>query len=339
MSRGDAPLGAGVEHAERVRAFRAAQRRRFRAARWAVPAAVLIAYASWPASALAGAPGPSSSSSEVRGTRLILIISLVVFVVLLVIFRTMLVGVDKRLSTSKTIAAAWTALVAGSLFALVVAKFADYPQALENMMHSGLAGQYGLLIGGPLGAAIAAKAIVSSQVSKNSAAKSSGTGPNVAQLVQNDAEETDLGDFQYVLFNFVAMVFFVGTLIESPTSGFPHIPDILLGLTSVAAAGYVTKKALPSEAPTAALDSAKGAELSRVVIKGSGLLIGEPPKETPLIVLFGSREARLIDKERAGTTDSIEVEVPQGLPQGKPVQVVVVTPAPARVNAGPFTRE
>jgi hypothetical protein len=299
----------------------------------------LIVCASWPASALAGAPGPSPSSSEVRGTRLILIVGLVVFVVLLAIFRTMLVGADKRLSTSKTIAAAWSALVAGALFAFVVAKFAEYPKALESMMHSGLAGQYGLLIGGSLGSAIAAKAIVSSQVSKNSAAKSSGTGPNVAQLVQNDAEETDLGDFQYVLFNFVAMVFFVGTLIESPTVGFPHIPDILLGLTSVSAAGYVTKKALPSGAPAAMLDQAKGAELSAVVIKGSGLLIGEPPNATPLIVLFGSRVARLLDKERAGTTDSIRVEVPEGLPQGEPVQVVVVTPAPARINAGPFTRE
>lgn len=301
--------------------------------------AVLIAYAAWPASALAGAPGPSSSSDEVWWTRGILALSLLAFLVITAVLKSMLVGADKRTSTSKTIAAIWSTLVAGSLFAFVVAKFADYPRALENMMHSGLAGQYGLLIGGPLGAAIAAKAIVSGQVSKNSAAKSSGEGPNMAQLVQNDAEETDLGDFQYVLFNLVAMVFFIGSLIESPTSGFPHIPDILLGLTSVAAAGYVTKKTLPSGAPSAALDAAKGAELSQVMIKGSGLLIGEPPNETPLIVLFGSREARVIDKERAGTTDSIEVEVPKGLPQGKPVQVVVVTPAPARVNAGPFTRE
>jgi len=207
------------------------------------------------------------------------------------------------------------------------------------MMHSGLAGQYGLLIGGPLGAAIAAKAIVGSQVSKNSSAKSSGPGFSPAQLVQNDAEENDLGDFQYVLFNFVAMVFFVGSLIESPTAGLPHIPDILLGLTSVAAAGYVTKKALPSGAPTAALDSATGKELTPVVIKGSGLLIGEPPKETPVMVIFGTRPGLLLGRERAGTVDTIEVEVPQGLPQGKPVQVAVVTPAPARVSAGPFTRE
>jgi len=272
-------------------------------------------------------------------TRLILVVSLVLFAALSWSLRPMLVGADKRLSTSKTIAAAWSYLVASALLGFVVAKFFGYPDALENMMHSGLAGQYGLLIGGPLGAAIAAKAIVSNQVSKNSAAKSTGDGASASQLIQNDSKETDLGDFQYVLFNLVAMVFFIGTLIESPTAGFPHIPDILLGLTSVSAAGYVTKKALPSGAPTAKLEPAKGAVGSTATIKGSGLLIGEPPEDTPLIVMFASKGASIINRQRAGTTDTIEVEVPGGLSQGKPVDVVVVTPAPARVNAGAFALE
>jgi len=52
------------------------------------------------------------SSSEVRGTRLILIVGLVVFVALFALFGTMAMGVDKRLSTSKTIAAIWSVLVA-----------------------------------------------------------------------------------------------------------------------------------------------------------------------------------------------------------------------------------
>lgn len=212
---------------------------------------VLAWCASSPASALAGAPRPAASSHTVDETRLILILTLIVFAVLSWFLKSMLVGTDNRTSTSKTTAAVWTYLVAGSLLGFVIAKFFGYPDALEKLMHSGLAGQYGLLIGGPLGAAIAAKGIVTSQVGKNAATKSRGEGPTPGQLIQNDAEEADLGDFQYVLFNLVAMVFFLGTLIESPTAGFPRIPDILLGLTSVSAAGYVTKKALPSAAPTA----------------------------------------------------------------------------------------
>jgi hypothetical protein len=179
-------------------------------------------------------------------TRITLIVVLVAFALIALLFYKLLIGVDKRVSTSKTTAAVWTYLIAGSLLAFVIAKFIGDPQALDNMTHSGLAGQYGLLIGGPLGAAIAAKGLVINRVAGDPEAKTVAAGrANPAQLIQNDAGETELGDFQYVLFNLVAMVFFVGALIQSPTAGFPHIPDILLGLTSVAALGYVGKKALP----------------------------------------------------------------------------------------------
>jgi hypothetical protein len=141
----------------------------------------------------------------------------------------MLIGKDKRVSTSKTTAAVWTYLIASAFLGFVVAKFIGQPQALNKIMHSGLAGQYGVLIGGPLGAAIAAKGIVTNQISKNPAAKSAATGNlSPLQLVQNDTGETDLEDFQYIIFNLVAMVYFVGTLVQSPTVGFPHIPDVLL---------------------------------------------------------------------------------------------------------------
>jgi hypothetical protein len=200
-----------------------------------------------PAAALAATTGDPTSHRAVTATREMLLLCLAGLIVPSVLFWDMLVGKDKRISTSKTTAAVWTYLIASAFLGFVIAKFIGHPQALNRLMHSGLAGQYGLLIGGPLGAAIAAKGIVTRQVAKNAAAKTFATGsPNLLQLVQNDVGETDLGDFQYVLFNFVAMVYFVGTLVQSPTDGFPHIPDILLGLTSVSALGYVTKKALPT---------------------------------------------------------------------------------------------
>lgn len=201
-----------------------------------------------PAAALAANTGDPTSHRAITATREMFLLCLAGLVLPSVFLWDVLIGKDKRVSTSKTIAAVWTYLIASAFLAFVVAKFIGHPQALNRMMHSGLAGQYGLLIGGPLGAAIAAKGIVTNQIAKNPAAKTSAaTGSlNPFQLVQNDAGDTDLGDLQYILFNFVAMVFFVGTLVQSPTDGFPHIPDVLLGLTSVSALGYVTKKALPT---------------------------------------------------------------------------------------------
>jgi hypothetical protein len=291
-----------------------------------------------PSAALAATTANPTSHRAITATREILILCLAGLVLPSAFLWDMLIGKDKRVSTSKTTAAVWTYLIASALLGFVVAKLIGHPQGLDKMMHSGLAGQYGLLIGGPLGAAVAAKGIVTNQVAKNPAAKTpSPDGPSLSQLVQNDTGETDLGDLQYVLFNFVPMVYFVGTLVQSPTDGFPHIPDVLLGLTSISALGYVTKKALPTTAATAKLNPTTAAAGATVTITGTGLLAADDPSNAPVIVLFGTGPATVGPRGRADGTDSIEVTVPQGLVQGKAVDVFVITPTPARVNAGSFT--
>jgi hypothetical protein len=288
------------------------------------------------ATAVAGGATDSLSPAAVTTTRELLIVSIAV--VLLVVawpLRKLLIGQDKRLSTSKTTAAAWTSLLAGSLLGMVIAKFAGHSEALEEVMHSGVAGQYGLLIGGPLGAAIAAKGIVGKQVEKNSAAKTPAAGAaHPLQLVNNDTGEADLGDFQYVLFNLVAIVYFVGTLMQSPLAGLPHIPDVLLGLTSVSAVGYVAKKALPPGAPTAKISPATAAAKATVTITGTGLLDDKEPEQTAVTVLFGTVCAETKKKERVDGTDSITAVVPDGL--DTEVDVLVVTPNRASVSAGSF---
>jgi hypothetical protein len=290
-----------------------------------------------PAAAFAAPAAPAASDEAVRTTRGLLIACFVVLLVASAALWRVLVGKDNRFSTSKTTAAIWTYLVASALLAMVIAKFWGHPQGLNKLMHSGLAGQYGLLVGGPLGAAIAAKGIVTNQVSKNPAAKSDNPdNPNPVQLIQNDVGETDLGDLQYVLFNLIAMVYFAGSLIQSPTDGFPHMPDVLLGLTSVSALGYVTKKALPTLAATATLTPVSAAADASVTINGSGLLVGDDPSEAPVIVLFGTRPATIQSKGRSDGVDSVVVSVPQGLPQDKGIDVFVITPTPARVSAGTF---
>lgn len=78
--------------------------------------------------------------------------------------RGAIVGADKRASTSKTAAVVWTYSLATALLSIVIVKWLGHPHALQDLEKAGLQAQYGVLIGGTLGAAIAAKGIVSTQV-------------------------------------------------------------------------------------------------------------------------------------------------------------------------------
>ena len=249
--------------------------------------------------------------------------------------RGAVIGADKRVSTSKTVAVVWTYAVASALLAIVIAKWWGHPHAYHAQVKVGLQAQYALLIGGPLGAAILAKGIVTSQVSEGQSKQDSTTGAKASDLVSNDEGNTDLGDLQYVLFNTVALVFFFGETLGSPQLGLPTIPDVLLGLTSVSAVGYVGKKALPSVARAITkVDPAK-VELRtwrtgavRLTIFGSGLLNadGSAPDEVRFEKADGSVAAArvLTSTSPEGPVLSIEGVLANTLSAG-PYDVVVVT--------------
>jgi hypothetical protein len=73
-------------------------------------------------------------------------------------------------------------------------------------------------------------------------------GADAKNLVADDVGDTDLGDFQYVLFNLVALAFFFSTLISHPANGLPDLPPLLVGLALTSAATYTAKKAAVSAA-------------------------------------------------------------------------------------------
>jgi hypothetical protein len=212
--------------------------------------------------------------------------------------RGAIIGTDKRVSTSKTVAVVWTYAVASALLSIVVAKWWGHDHAYNAQVKTGLQAGYALLIGGPLGAAILAKGIVSSQVAGGQS-KPTAENASAADLVNNDQGTTDLGDLQYVLFNTVALTFFFGEFIGSPQLGLPTIPDVLLGLTSVSAVGYVSKKVLPARAreitkvdPSKIAVAAFNAGAAFKVF-GSGLLNadGTPPPTVRFENLSGSVNA------------------------------------------------
>jgi hypothetical protein len=239
------------------------------------------------------------------------------------IFRGLLVGQDKRLSTSKTVATVWTYTVASALLSLVVAKWLGHGGALHNQTKiNGLQAQYALLIGGPLGAAILAKGIVGSQIESGTASKPPAGATSASHLVTNDQENTDLGDLQYVLFNTVALIYFFGEFLRVPVSGLPTLPDLLVGLTSVSAVGYVSKKALPSTSPTITdVNPDHGAPTASVRIYGTGLIEKGAPSPQ---VFFGTTPVPAADVTPLATTPNgpaVDVKVPTVT--AGPVKVVV----------------
>lgn len=252
--------------------------------------------------------------------------------------RAVVIGVDNRVSTSKTVALVWTVVVAGALLGLVYADLLNHPQALTATNNSGVVGQYAVLFGGPLGAAIAAKGIVTQQVNKDPAAKSKGTSTSVNDLVLDDAGNTDLGDLQYVLFNLVALIFVIGSVFVYPSRGLPHLPDVLLGLTSVSAVGYASKKALSPQAVIGAKiepDHGSGSTLVQIRLTGFSQPV-EP--HVPMWVRFGDDVGTVSEATITDGEVMLQRSPGQAVPEPtKPVKVVVITANGTVVNAGQFT--
>lgn len=191
----------------------------------------------------------------------------------------LILGADGRLSTSKTVVGLWTVILAMSL--VFLSGMTWFATASPGTSFSGSWDAYFLLLGGPFAAAVASKGIVTGKIAGNVAAappipvkktvnaaasasvigggtsgaptKVSGV-PHPRDIIANDTGDTDLVDTQYVIFTLVAIVYFVGALINNmvlyahkaslASIGLPAIPSALLGLTSVAALTYVGKKAV-----------------------------------------------------------------------------------------------
>jgi hypothetical protein len=195
---------------------------------------------------------------------------------------TVILGQDKRTSTSKTFILMWTLLVSWALIALLISGvmihrhtcvppsyFADAAQKCKragnqdvgllqvgwlHFLHSGLSGSYLVLLGVPAAAGVAAKGITQSQASgsgfKAANNTQQGLAARITDIFSADDGTTDIGDFQYMIFNLVAAAYFVAQFLSPDGSGLPAMPDTLLGLTSVSATLYVGKKAVTQSQPS-----------------------------------------------------------------------------------------
>lgn len=156
---------------------------------------------------------------------------------------SLLLGADQRLSTSKAVAAAWTAIVLYVVAALLLRWPSDWDKALANLSPT-----YLLLLGGPYASLVLSKGIVTAKTNGGSLQKTTGSGDlNISDLVSDDSGQTDLFDVQYVLFNLCAMAYVIDAFVRASVgSGLPPIPEGLVVLTGGPAAVYLANKAVSS---------------------------------------------------------------------------------------------
>lgn len=190
---------------------------------------------------------------------------------------SIVLGTDGRTSTSKTFVLLWTLLVGWALIALLIAgqfittrACVHHPHAAvacgrnplalmqvgwRRFLDAPLSGTYLILLGIPGAAAVSAKQITQNNVNRNGFKKAkpkSGAQriSRVTEVFSADDGTTDIGDFQYVIFNLITAIYFVTQFLHPGGTGLPTIPDTLLGLTGVSASVYVGKKAVTDNQPT-----------------------------------------------------------------------------------------
>lgn len=190
----------------------------------------------------------------------------------------LVVGKDGRTSTSKLQAFLWTVVLAFAVLALI----------LQGVTDINIVPDYLYLLGFPTLALLLSKGIVQQKISNGDVVKvtpteaaSGQTAPAAAvtpatpaaaaappaaaaappaaaptrswrdwlgDIINNDEGQADLGDFQYVVFNLIALAYFVIHFFDAP-GVLPKIPQTLLVLTGASAGGYVGNKLVQNQSP------------------------------------------------------------------------------------------
>jgi hypothetical protein len=188
--------------------------------------------------------------------------------------KSLVIGVDARASTSKLQAVLWTGavlyvltmlLLAGRVLATAsdcvppggdanAATVCSQPEAtalhgvFDDVVKQNLQAEYFALLGIPLGAAVAAKALTTAKVANDDVVKPAATSIGIVtgagEVVTDDSGNVDVLDAQYALFNLLLLLYFFVAFFEHPENGLPSLPATLLALAGVSGATYLTKKAL-----------------------------------------------------------------------------------------------
>lgn len=244
-----------------------------------------------------------------------------------------LVGLDGRTSVSRIAPALWTlALV------VVMCRNANLVSWSGDKLAATLKDHweaYLILLGGPWATAVLAKATVNYKVTNGTLQKSSSDGPEVLDAIRDDGGQTSLVDAQYLLFNIVALTFFVAAYIAQGPD-LPEIPALLLALTSGAAAVYVGNKAAEQNRPTlTGLVPASVRPGDELTISGQNFIPpGTTPKDGVTVSLSGYGVLPPVTGKNATNTEVV-VQVPANVVAGNP-SVTVTTAAKVTTEPRPL---
>ena len=157
-----------------------------------------------------------------------------------------LMGADRRLSTSKTVVYLWTFIVAYILIALIFVWPADWAKALAH-----LDGTYLTLLASSPAAALVAKTAVTTRIRDGSLQMPPGDGTaHLSDLFGDASQQPDVFDIQYVAFNLIAMAFVLTAFAKATLDGFPVIPVQLVTLTAAPSAVYAANKVAGKNKPS-----------------------------------------------------------------------------------------
>ncbi|MEV6577228.1 hypothetical protein AB0M92_03555 [Streptomyces sp. NPDC051582] len=181
-------------------------------------------------------------------------------------------GRDGRLSTSTTLALAWTVILVWLLLTILaygltagggIGWFTG-----EHGPLSSLTKVYLPLLGGPYVAMIGAKTVVGIRVENGTMAKpapkptGSGQRP-LRELIANDSGRTDLVDLQYVALSAVTMLYVVLFFLADVGGGLPRLPGEIWALTGAPAGAYLVNKMATRANPV----------ITRVTVAGPALVV------------------------------------------------------------------
>jgi hypothetical protein len=231
-------------------------------------------------------------------------------------------GRDGRWSTSKTSAILWTYAV---WFAFITILLHTNGQGLSGaVLHQ----QYLVLMGLPVAAAVVAKGMTQSKVESGKLATklNNGTETNVAsglgQLVSDDSGQPDLLDFQYFGFNVILLGYFFTRFLGNQSLGLPDLPDTLVALSGVSAAGYLGKKGLEQDTtPVITSVTPRTARPGEVITIAGVNLATKDDKDVSLRI--GEVAVRPNDVSIHDATTKLDVTIPaQAAPGAAPVRVI-----------------